>query len=71
MEKKQGTNQWLALTTISSQMVITIYLFYLLGSWLDGKFMLSNQIAMKISTLFGVFISIYQVIKQVNRLNNK
>ncbi|HCX57598.1 MAG TPA: F0F1-ATPase subunit, partial [Sphingobacterium sp.] len=31
MEDKKDPNKWLVLTTISTQMVFTIYVFYLLG----------------------------------------
>ncbi|WP_353852386.1 AtpZ/AtpI family protein [Sphingobacterium sp.] len=52
-------------------MVFTIYAFYLLGDWLDGKFHAENQLWMKICTLGGIGISLYQVIRQVNRLNDR
>lgn len=50
------------------QMGVTIYLGNLLGSWLDTKFntaYLENTI-----TLAAIFISIYSLIRQVNKLNN-
>jgi len=50
-------------------MGITIYLFYRLGNWLDQKWAVPDQWATKISTLIGIFLSLYQVIKQVNKLN--
>ncbi|MDQ1149062.1 AtpZ/AtpI family protein [Sphingobacterium zeae] len=71
MEDKKDPNKWLVLTTISTQMVFTIYVFYLLGDWLDGKFDSDNQLWMKILTLAGIGISLYQVIRQVNRLNDR
>jgi len=71
MEDKKDPNKWLVLTTISTQMVFTIYVFYLLGDWLDGKFNADNQLWMKICTLAGIGISLYQVIRQVNRLNDR
>jgi len=67
MEDKKDPNKWLVLTTISTQMVFTIYVFYLLGDWLDGKFHAENQLWMKICIGF----SLYQVIRQVNRLNDR
>jgi len=51
------------------QMGITIYAFYWLGTWLDDKYQLTGEWAMKGSTLLGVFVSIYQFIKQVNYIN--
>ncbi|WP_369294086.1 AtpZ/AtpI family protein [Sphingobacterium siyangense] len=71
MENKKDPNKWLVLTTISTQMVFTIYAFYLLGDWLDSKFHAENQLWMKICTLGGIGISLYQVIRQVNRLNDR
>ncbi len=62
-------NKWLILTGIPFQMGITIYLFYRLGGWLDQKWSVPDQWVTKISTLIGIFLSLYQVIKQVNKLN--
>ena len=51
------------------QMGLTIYLFHLLGTWLDTKYSLTEEIANKVCTLFGVALALYQVIKQVNEIN--
>jgi len=52
---------------IAIQMVLTIYLGNLLGSWLDQKF---EQDFWEIGvTLFAIFVSMYSVIKQANALN--
>ncbi|NCO62370.1 MAG: AtpZ/AtpI family protein [Flavobacteriales bacterium] len=49
-------------------MGVTIYLFVLLGKWLDNKFNDGNKGYLIIMTLLGVGISLYVVIKQVNRI---
>lgn len=56
------------LTGIAIQMGVTIYLFVLLGKWLDNKFNNGERQYLIISTLLGVAVSIYAVIKQVNRI---
>lgn len=56
------------LSGIAIQMGVTIYLFVLLGKWLDNKFNDGNKGYLIIMTLLGVGISLYVVIKQVNRI---
>jgi F0F1-type ATP synthase assembly protein I len=53
---------------IAVQMGITIYLFVLLGKFLDTKFNDGDKLYIIIMTLLGVAISLYAVIKQVNRI---
>ncbi|MFK7001213.1 AtpZ/AtpI family protein [Flavobacterium oreochromis] len=67
-EKSKG-NKWLSLVTIPSQMGVTIYLFYKLGEWVDKSYPNSYFYYAKVLTLFGVFIALYNVIKQVNEIN--
>lgn len=64
-----GKNKWLTLITIPSQMGITIYLSSLLGTYLDDKYQVNYWY--KVCTLLGVFIAIFQVIRQVNQLNKE
>jgi len=56
------------LTGIGLQMGVTIYLFVLLGKWLDNKFNDGERLYLIITTLVGVAISLYATIKQVNRI---
>ncbi|WP_262510073.1 AtpZ/AtpI family protein [Confluentibacter sediminis] len=56
------------LTGIAIQMGITIYLFVILGRWLDAKFHHGDKLFIIITTLLGVAISLYVVIQQVNRI---
>ncbi|WJJ98324.1 AtpZ/AtpI family protein [Algibacter luteus] len=50
-------------------MGITIYLFVILGKWLDVKFGNSGKVFLIVCTLFGVAISLYAVLKQIKKLN--
>jgi F0F1-type ATP synthase assembly protein I len=58
-----------ALSGIAIQMGITIYLFVLLGKWLDATYNDSGKAFLIVCTLFGVGISLYAVLKQINKLN--
>jgi len=49
-------------------MGVTIYLFVMLGKFLDTKFNDGGKLYVIIMTLLGVAISLYAVIKQVNRI---
>ena len=53
---------------IGLQMGITIYLFVLLGKWLDTNYNEGEKLYIIIMTLLGVAISLYAVLKQVNRI---
>jgi F0F1-type ATP synthase assembly protein I len=67
---KNPLKQVAALSGIGIQMAIIIYLFVLLGKWLDTNYNQGNKLYVIIMTLLGVAISLYVVIKQVNRINN-
>lgn len=56
------------LSGIAIQMGVIIYLFVILGKFLDTKFNNSDKLYVIIMTLLGVAISLYAVIKQVNRI---
>lgn len=56
------------LSGIAIQMGVTIYLFVILGKWLDNKFNNGEKLYIIVMTLLGVAISLYAVIKQVNRI---
>ncbi|TXG37126.1 AtpZ/AtpI family protein [Seonamhaeicola maritimus] len=67
--KKQLRNVAI-LSGVAIQMGVTIYLFVLLGKWLDTKYNNGDKLFIIIMTLAGVGISLYAVIKQLNRINN-
>jgi len=65
--KKQLKNAAI-LSGIAIQMGVTIYLFALLGKWLDGRYNQGEKLYTIITTLAGVAIAFYVVLKQVNRI---
>ncbi|MCP4055311.1 MAG: AtpZ/AtpI family protein [Mesoflavibacter sp.] len=50
-------------------MGVTIYLFVLLGKWLDSKYTESGKTFLIICTLAGVAISLYATLRQIKKLN--
>lgn len=67
--QKKQLKQIAALSGIAIQMGVTIYLFVILGKWLDSKFENSSKAFLIICTLSGVAISLYAVLKQIKKLN--
>ncbi len=67
-EPKKQLKNAAVLIGVAIQMGVTIYLFVLLGKCLDSKFNDGNKLYIIIMTLIGVAISLYSVIKQVNRI---
>lgn len=63
-------NKWLVLINIPIQMGLIIFLFFKLGEWLDINHPNNAFYYSKLLTVIGVFIALYSVIKQVNRLGN-
>lgn len=68
---RPNPNKWLSLVTMPIQMGATIYIFHLLGTWIDQKYGNVEGSMNKICTLMGVGLALYQIIKQVNRINKK
>lgn len=68
-QKKKSRNKWLALINIPIQMGVIIFLFSYFGTWLDEKYPNSGEIYVKIFTMAGVALALYNVIRQVNELN--
>ncbi|MFT6192770.1 AtpZ/AtpI family protein [Polaribacter sp.] len=68
-ETKEPLNKVLRLTGITAQMGVTIYLFVLLGKWLDATYNNNEKGFIIVTTLVGVAVSLYLVIKQTNKLN--
>ena len=65
--KKQLKNAAI-LSGIGFQMGITIYLFVKLGKWLDFQYNNGDKLYIIIFTLAGVGISIFSMIKLLNRI---
>ena len=68
-QKPKRFNKWMALVTIPTQMGAIIYLFSLLGSWLDENHPSSRIYYFKVLVMVGVVIALYNVIRQVNEIN--
>lgn len=67
--KKENPLKHLAiLSGIGIQMGVIIYLFVLLGKWLDNNYNNGDKLFIVISTLLGVAVSLYVVVKQLNRI---
>jgi F0F1-type ATP synthase assembly protein I len=67
--QKKPLNRALQLTGITAQMGVTIYLFVILGEWLDAAYNNNEKGFVIVTTLVGVAVSIYLVLKQTNKLN--
>ncbi|WP_242120142.1 AtpZ/AtpI family protein [Aestuariivivens sediminicola] len=70
LDPKKQLKNVAQLSGIAIQMGVTIYLFVLLGKWLDATYNNGQKLYIIIMTLLGVGISLYVVLKQVNRINN-
>lgn len=67
-EKKQP-NKALQLAGAGTQMGVTIWAFSKLGQYLTTLNWFGASFSYEAFTLFGVFIALYSLIKQLNRLN--
>ncbi|WP_348824623.1 AtpZ/AtpI family protein [Flavobacterium aestuarii] len=67
--KKNNYNKWLALINIPIQMGVIIFLFSYLGDWLDQNHPSPKVYYVKVMVLAGVFLALYNVIRQVNEIN--
>ena len=65
--QKKPLNKALRLSGAGLQIGLTIYLGSLLGKWLDLK--LEKTFLTETITLIAVFIAMYSLIKQANKIN--
>ncbi|WP_084205914.1 AtpZ/AtpI family protein [Psychroserpens mesophilus] len=56
------------LSGIGIEMGVIIYVFVMLGKWLDTSYNDNGKLFVVICTLLGVGISLFVVIKQLNRI---
>jgi F0F1-type ATP synthase assembly protein I len=66
---KNKSNKWLALINIPIQMGVIIFLFAYLGNWLDDNHPNPKVYYVKIVVMVGVFLALFNVIRQVNAIN--
>lgn len=69
MPQPKKPNKWLQLINIPIQMGIVIYLFSWIGGFLDKKYNNSDALFTKTLVVVGVFISLYNVNRQVKKMN--
>ena len=67
-KKENQLKNAIQLSGIGIQMGVIIYVFVLLGKWLDSKYNDGDKLFIIISTLLGVAVSLYVVLKQLNRI---
>lgn len=68
-EKQKNPLKHIAiLSGIGIQMGVIIYLFVLLGKWLDSTYNEGEKLYIIIFTLLGVAVSLYAVVKQLNSI---
>lgn len=65
---KKSLNKALQLSGAGLQMGLTIYLGFLFGRWLDSIF--ETQFLKETITLLAIFLAMYSLIKQANRIND-
>ncbi|WP_136667534.1 AtpZ/AtpI family protein [Flavobacterium sp. H122] len=68
-KEKSKLNKWLSLVNIPFQMGITIFLFFKGGEWLDNNYPNTIFYYSKVLTMVGVMVALYNVIRQVNKIN--
>lgn len=69
--KKKQLNKYLALTSISFQIGLTVYVGSYTGKYLDAKYNLEKNWFTIAFVLLALVVSTYSVIKQLNNLNNE
>jgi len=69
--KKKQLNKFLQLTGVGLQMGITIYLGAYFGKKLDAYFQTSGKTYTLILTLVALVISLYSIIQQLKKINDK
>ncbi len=70
-QNKNQRNKWLTLISMPIQIGVVVYLFASVGEWVDKKFLFEKNIFKIVFILLGVFLSMYSVILQVNKINKK
>ena len=67
-ETKKPLNKAIQLSGAGLQMGLTIYLGFLLGKWIDRVF--ETSFLTETMTLLAIFLAMYALIKQANRIND-
>lgn len=70
MKPRKQRNRFLALSGAGLQMGVTIYIGAHIGKYLDAEYPMEKKWFTIGLTLFAVVIALYNLLKQVNRINN-
>lgn len=68
---KNNFNKYIQLTGVAFQMGITIYLGVFIGKKIDAHYGNSGKLFTIIGTLLALLLSIYSLINQLKRINDK
>jgi F0F1-type ATP synthase assembly protein I len=68
--KKKQPKRFIVLVAVASQMGITIFLGAHLGKYFDARYHTEKAWFTIALTLFALLISLYSVLKTLNKLNN-
>ena len=69
-QQRKNLNNWVKFSQIGIQMAVIIVLCTYLGTYLDEKFLSISPWGTVLGALFGVFASLYTVIKKVNQMKD-
>ena len=67
--KKKNSGKWMALINIPIQMGAIIFAFSYLGNWLDENHPHPKVYYVKVLVVVGVFLALYNVMRQVNEID--
>ena len=63
---KRNSNDWVKFSGIGIQMTVTVIICLYLGKWIGSKYNY-EQTGILLGTFFGLFTSIYNLFKQINK----
>jgi F0F1-type ATP synthase assembly protein I len=69
-QNQKNNNKWLAFVNIPIQMGAIIFGFTYFGIWLDERLEKQSNLFTIVFSLVSVFISLYNILRQVKNLNN-
>ena len=69
-QSKKNLSNWIKFSQLGLQMSVTIGLCAYCGNWLDKEYPIISPWGVLGLLLFGVFASLYSVIKQVNQMRD-
>ena len=63
---KNNSNEWAKYSGLGIQMVTSMLISLYIGKWIGGKFNM-DQLGSLIGIFFGLFASLYNLIKQIQK----